>query len=52
MYIDIERGIGKNLERSLSQTDKKKGADMPLPKDIMFLRNKLVKNNLCSSKFT
>ncbi len=50
MYIDIERAIGRNLEKALAK-EKKKGQEMPLPKDIMFLRNKLSKTDKCSSKF-
>ncbi len=51
MYIDVERAIGRNLEKALTK-DKKKNAEMPLPKDIVFLKNKLLRNERCSTKFS
>lgn len=50
MYMDIERAIGNNFEKALSN-EKKKATELPLPKDIQFLKNKLSKNDKCSTKF-
>ena len=46
IYVDLERCIAFNMKKGLEDNNntKKKIIDIPLPKDIQFFKEKLVKN--------
>jgi hypothetical protein len=53
IYIDIERAIGKQMERKLSPESKKNNLkpETLLPKDVSFLMQRLGDYDKCSKKF-
>lgn len=47
LYVDLEKCIAFNMKKGLNDNNinnKRKTNDIPLPKDIQFFKEKLVKN--------